>query len=209
MASAAAVVFTLVLVPVVVWADTAGSSTLRLAKAAASAGFILVALSSGGTSQGYGRLVLLALALSWIGDLALTFASARAFRAGLVAFLLGHVAYSLAFGSRGLDALATALAAVVVATIAFAVWRWLAPHVGDMAGPVTAYIVVISLMVVLALGTSAHEMDPRIAAGALLFFVSDLFVAREQFVTRGIENRIIGLPLYYTAQVLLALTAGG
>ncbi|MGI9648041.1 MAG: lysoplasmalogenase family protein, partial [Acidimicrobiia bacterium] len=90
------------------------------------------------------------------------------------------------------------------------VLRWLGPHLSDrMRSPVTAYAVVISLMGVLAIATAADSWDVRIPAGAVLFIVSDLAVARDNFVAPGIQNRLIGLPLYYGGQLLLAWAAGG
>ena len=124
----------------------------------------------------------------------------------LVAFLLGHVAYSLAFGTLGINPLVGAISAVVVAIIAGFVWRWLAPHVGDMTAPVIAYVVVISVMVILAFGAFGDGATWLIPLGATLFFISDLFVARNQFVAPDTVNRMWGLPLYYLAQVLLALS---
>lgn len=206
--TAAAVAFTLIFLGGLLWAEWSDSLALRPIKALASTGFMAVALSSGALSHTYGRIVVLALALSWAGDLLLTYQSRRAFLSGLVAFLLGHVAYSVAFGFRGVDPLAAGIAAVAVGILAVVVWRWLAPHVDDLAGPVVAYLAVISLMVVLAFGTNGEDPSWMITTGAVLFFASDVFIARHQFVARGIENRMIGLPLYYTAQILLALTTG-
>jgi hypothetical protein len=37
---------------------------------------------------------------------------------------------------------------------------------------------------------------------------SDITVARQRFVAAAFANRAVGLPMYYTAQVLLALTIG-
>ena len=42
-----------------------------------------------------------------------------------------------------------------------------------------------------------------------MFVVSDLAVARDNFVTPGFTNRLSGLPLYYGGQLLLAWAAGG
>jgi hypothetical protein len=36
--------------------------------------------------------------------------------------------------------------------------------------------------------------------------VSDLFVARDRFVQPGFVNRLLGLPLYYAAQAMLAIS---
>ncbi|MFW6361887.1 MAG: lysoplasmalogenase family protein, partial [Spirochaetota bacterium] len=41
-----------------------------------------------------------------------------------------------------------------------------------------------------------------------LFFTSDIFVARNKFVADGFINRLLGLPLYYGGQFLLALSIG-
>jgi uncharacterized membrane protein YhhN len=69
---------------------------------------------------------------------------------------------------------------------------------------VIAYCLAISAMLWLALGTA----QPEVRLGALLFYGSDLFVARDRFVAPGAVNRLLGLPLYYAAQVLLALAPG-
>lgn len=42
--------------------------------------------------------------------------------------------------------------------------------------------------------------------GALSFYASDIFVARNQFVIDTFVNRWIGLPLYYLAQFLFAIS---
>jgi hypothetical protein len=47
-----------------------------------------------------------------------------------------------------------------------------------------------------------------ILVGAVLFYVSDIFEAHDRFVTEQFYNRFIGLPLYYTAQFLLAFSVG-
>jgi len=204
-----AVLFTAVFAGALVWAEVTGSVALRWFKMLASTGFIAIALSVGAMSSSYGKIVLAALALSWLGDLLLTFTSRNAFLGGLVAFLLGHVAYSVAFGTLGVNPLVGAIAAAAVAIIAVFVWRWLTPHVGDMAAPVIAYVIVISVMVVLAFGAFGDGATWLIPVGATLFFISDLFVARNQFVAPATVNRMWGLPLYYLAQVLLALSVAG
>lgn len=200
------VLFAAVFTAALVWAEAAVSPALRWFKMLASTGFIAVALSAGALSSSYGKVVLVALVLAWLGDLLFTFASRQAFLGGLVAFLLGQVAYSIAFGTLGVNPVVGAISAIAVAIIAVFVWRWLAPHVGDMAAPVVAYVVVISVMVVLAFGAFGNGAAWLIPVGATLFFVSDLFVARNKFVAPGTVNRVWGLPLYYLAQVLLALS---
>lgn len=204
-----AIVFTAACAAALVWSEVRGSLTVRLFKMLASTGFIAIALSVGGLSNPYGRIVLVALVFSWAGDLLLTFTSRPAFVAGLVAFLLGHVAYSVAFGSLDVDVLAGCIAAIVMALGGLLVWNWLAPHVGDMAGPIVAYLVVITVMVVMAFSAFGAGATILIPVGAVSFYASDIAVARDRFIAPGVANRVWGLPLYYLAQVLLAATAGG
>ncbi len=180
------------------------------AKTAASTGFVGAAIVAGALDTPYGKAVLAALVLSWWGDVFLLGRGRRLFLAGLVSFLLGHVAFGVAFVVRGADPI-FALAAAAAATLpALAAWRWLSGHLeGEKAAmrtPVKAYVTVISVMVALAVGTTAALGDARIPLGAVLFYLSDLAVARDRFVAPGFDNRLWGLPLYYGAQLVLAAT---
>lgn len=199
--------FTCVCVALLLVAERRGARAgVAVAKPLASTGFLAVALAAGATGSGYGRIVLAALALSWIGDVLLIARGASAlFLAGLVAFLLGHVGYVAAFAQRGVDA-AWALAALLAAAfVAAGVLRWLWPHVsGEMRGPVAAYVVVITAMVVLSLGTFGAHGVALIPLGAVCFWISDVAVARERFVVDAFANKLWGLPLYYGGQLLLA-----
>lgn len=186
-----------------------------LSKPLASTGFVALALAAGALTRtgdsSYGLLVLLALVLSWLGDVLLIPRTAPSvFRAGILSFLLGHLAFAAAFASRGLDVTAAATAAAFIVIPAIFTLRWLRPHIPpDMALAVRAYVLVISSMVVCAAGTVALPGDPRILVGAVMFFVSDLAVARERFVAPSFSNQLWGLPLYYGGQLVLASTAGG
>jgi uncharacterized membrane protein YhhN len=82
-----------------------------------------------------------------------------------------------------------------------------------MKGPVLVYILVITAMVACASGVLANPglaLPGRgmVFAGALLFYFSDVFVARDRFVKKAFSNRLAGLPLYYGGQFLLALSLG-
>ena len=172
--------------------------------------FIGAGVASGATSTTWGTIMLVGLVLAAGGDVLLIPKGKRTFLAGLVSFLLGHVAYAIAFGVRGLDLLWTGVAAVVVVAIGIPVLRWLWPHVdGPMRGPVAAYVLVITAMVAVAAGTVGAHGDPRILIGAFGFYLSDLAVARDKFVAPGFSNRAWGLPLYFFSQLLLATTVAG
>ena len=135
--------------------------------------------------------------------------SDAAFKGGLVSFLLGHVVLVVAFAWRGLDPTGLAAAALLSAVAVVLALRWLRPHVPDsFRVPVHAYVAVISLMVVSAAGATAAGAGVAVLVGSLLFYVSDLAVARERFVEKSFSNRAWGLPLYYAATLVLASTAG-
>jgi len=171
----------------------------------------------GGALDGAGPIatwIMLGLVLGAIGDIFLMFDGRGSFLAGLVSFLMGHVAYVVAFHHAvpvGHWADGSLLGvAIAVAIVGAAILRYLWPRLGTMRGPVIAYILVISTMLVggiaVAIRENALSADARMlaAAGAAAFYASDLAVARERFVAKGVWNRIIGLPVYYGAQLLIA-----
>ena len=180
-----------------------------LAKPLASAGFLAVAVSAGALDNVYGRWVLAALLLCFAGDVLLIPRGARgAFSAGLASFLLGHLVFARAFAVLGPDTRVLAAAALAAGVPAVLALRWLRPHLpAALRAAVIAYVVAISVMVVVAVATLPAGADLRIPAGAVLFYLSDLLVARERFVTRGFVNKALGLPLYYGGQLLLAASA--
>jgi len=195
---AAAIALIAALLAVHLWADARGARALRVAgKLGASAAFIAVALARG-VEGALGRGILTGLALSVVGDALLLSSRRSAFLAGLGAFLLAHVAYAVAFAGV---ARPSAVVGLAVAAITGAALRWLWPRLGALRTPVVAYCVVITAMLWLALGIDR----PEIRAGATLFYASDLLVARDRFVRPGFVNRVVGLPLYYAGQLLLAL----
>jgi uncharacterized membrane protein YhhN len=190
------------------WAETNQPTWRRPAKMVASSAFVAVALSLGAWDTGFGRWMLVGLALSWLGDLLLTYRGRPAFLGGLVAFLLAHVAYIVAFVVRAVAA-PPWVAAIVVLVISGFILRGMWPHVDrELRPPVLAYIVTITLMVLSAAATAQAEADWRIPAGAVGFYLSDVAVARDRFVAPGVANRLWGLPLYYGAQLLFAWAAG-
>ena len=182
-------------------------------KGSVSALFILTALIQPHPLPSYYHPILLGLIFGWVGDVCLALPGQRAFRVGLFAFLAGHIFYVWAFaGLTRPEDWASSIQLVLLAVGGGAFW-WLRPHVGRMLVPVTAYLIVITLMLA---GACAVVRNPDlnatggwvILAGALYFYLSDLFVARQRFVTEQYLNRLIGLPLYYVGQFLIAYSVG-
>lgn len=176
-----------------------------LSKPVASVGFVGLGVEAGALTSFPGHVMLVALVLCLLGDLLLIGKSKGAFLAGLVAFLLGHVGYVVVFVLLGLSGPSTGLGALLVVLVGLPVLRWLWPHVkGPMRGPVAAYIAIISAMVACSMGAWGAGASWIVPVGAVLFYLSDICVARNRFVAPGSINRLIGLPLYYAGQLVLA-----
>lgn len=179
-----------------------------LAKFIASTSFVAIAIRCGAWSTTYGRLILLGLTFSWWGDMFLIGQSRLAFLSGLVVFLLAHVAYVSAFVRHGYHRGWVWAAAIPITAVAIAVFTWLQPHIpNELLFPVRAYIVVISLMVIFAIGTRGRGGSLLIVSGAVLFFLSDLSVAALRLVETDYPTYVLGLPFYYAGQVCLALSS--
>lgn len=183
-----------------------------VAKPAASLAFIVQAYVSGALAAGpAGIAVLVALGLSFFGDVCLLSREKPAFLAGIIGFLLGHVAYAAAFLSLGLSSIGVVSALALHVPLGIGLWRWLGPSTGKLKPAVFAYLAVISTMAVFAAGAMVADPQPvRIAlwVAALVFMFSDLCVARDRFVQREFINRAVGLPTYYAAQFAFAVAIG-
>lgn len=174
-------------------------------KLGASSAFVLLALALDATASAYGRWILAALALGWLGDAALLSRRRGAFLAGLGAFLIAHLCFALAFclGAFSVGAFVVALAPAL--GVGIAVGRWLWPHLGpEYRAPVTAYVATILFMCAAAAGYGAATGRWQVLLGAVMFVASDLAVARDRFVARGFFNKVWGSPAYYAAQLILA-----
>jgi uncharacterized membrane protein YhhN len=189
-------------------ADRAGRTRLALiSKSCASLGFVLLGLINCRSGDPFDRLVLAGLLFAAAGDVALALPGERTFLAGVGAFAVGHLAYAAAAAVyvRSDDVPAYALAVFAPSLLAYG---WLYSQLGKMRLPVAVYVLIISLMVVGAI--SLYELKFGAArlflVGALLFYASDLSVARDKFVRDEFVNRLWGLPAYYAAQICIALS---
>ena len=156
--------------------------------------------------EGAPWLLIAALALSAVGDFAISRDGEGWFTAGLASFLLAHIAYVPLFVGigEGLDGWRIAGAALVLihATVTT---RWLWPHLGPMRGPVAAYVLAIAAMGLTAL-TAPPALWP-VLAGAALFIASDTALAAETFVFREAPRRWTApfvWSTYFAGQALIA-----
>jgi len=159
------------------------------------------------------RLLLIAMIFCMAGDVFLALRGEKMFLYGLVSFMLGHLFYAGAFfHAAGLNRW-TVFGLAISLSAGGGVFLWLRSHLGTMKIPVILYILVISGMVAGAgslMAADELKLSGRLLAfvGALSFYLSDVCVARQRFLKTEFVNRLIGLPLYYSGQFLLAFSVG-
>ena len=175
--------------------------------------FIITALVQPHPLSGYFYPLLIGLFFCLGGDVFLALPREKMFLFGLVSFLLGHVFYAIGFFQVAQMNPFTWIGLCICLVLSGGIYFWLRPHLGSMNLPVLFYVIVISIMVVGAwtvIGDSRLAKPGRIMVfiGAVSFYFSDVFVARDRFLKLQFANRLIGLPLYYCGQFLLAFSVG-
>ena len=156
------------------------------------------------------QLVLLALILSWSGDILLMFTEfdSQFFIFGLIAFLLAHVMYTFAFfkfRNRAKSPLMIIVALLIYASVLFMVLK---DGLGEMLIPVLAY-----MMVILTMATSAYLRTDNVGKqsfqfvfiGALLFLISDSILALHKFHKPIILANISIMITYALAQFFIVI----
>jgi uncharacterized membrane protein YhhN len=158
-------------------------------------------------------LLLTALTLSWFGDIILLFADRNEvyFIAGLVAFVLSHIAYILLFNtqikpknSKNKAVFWMGVTAIIMYLIV--IIALLLPNLGDLTIPVFIYALVLSTMLLFAFKGFLMWKKPAnwyILIGAVLFVSSDSLVAFNKFYNPLILSSFIIMITYLIAQYLI------
>lgn len=142
-----------------------------------------------------------ALCFSLVGDIALMLPTDR-FIAGLSAFFVAHVAYSVGMVARGVEGPELVVGIGIAIVVILVLGRRIAFSApGPLRGPVAAYILVISAMVAIAIGTG----EPWIIVGALLFYTSDALIGWTRFVDDFEHGRVAVMVTYHLGQAGLVL----
>ena len=154
----------------------------------------------------------LGLFFSLLGDVILIPPSEKLFLAGLIAFLLTHICYLIGFQQQMLAPSAWSL--VVIVVILLNAVRILRRMVASMRArgmdrlvyPVIVYGLVISLMLYAAMSTiSDHSWNIGaaflVSMGAFLFWLSDLILAWNKFVSPLKIGRLAIVALYQFGQI--------
>lgn len=157
----------------------------------------------------------LGILLSLTGDVLLLWID-RFFLYGLVAFLLAHIAYLIGFNSptSPVSLWGLLLAVIIGLGGARVVRRILSAMLKNgqarMRVPVAVYSAVISLMLLsamLKLTDPAWDASASllVALGAFLFFLSDIVLAWNKFVTPIQNGRMLNIGLYHLGQICLVV----
>jgi uncharacterized membrane protein YhhN len=155
--------------------------------------------------------VWIGIALSLGGDIALLFDANKAFLIGLALFLLAYGTYAVAFITAG-HLTHWLPAFVVVAGISTTqLLRRLWPGAVGMHGPVIAYGVVISAMMVGAWTTNGGALGVTaghlVSVGATLLYISDSSLALDKFSRPIPHVAVLTMGVYWLGQLAIALAA--
>jgi alkenylglycerophosphocholine/alkenylglycerophosphoethanolamine hydrolase len=157
-------------------------------------------------SQGERAFFVIALVLGLAGDIFLMLPD-RYLIPGIVAFLLGHLAYGAGFRFDGFNVFGLIAGLVIAAVTAGFLLRRILRALEEsgrtsLRNPVLAYAIVISLMTVSA--TASGNLVA--AAGGLLFFFSDVIFAWYRFVKPVRWGQPVNIVMYQAGQALLVLS---
>jgi uncharacterized membrane protein YhhN len=164
------------------------------------------ALSGLAFHAGGPALLIVALALSALGDAFLAHEGEAAFLGGLGSFLAAHIAYAVLFivsGPGFADASVPGLLAMVVFGVGMG--TLMVRKAGALALPVAAYVLAISVM-----GLGGVTLGGLVLLGAVLFMASDAILGSEKFLMSEASSlRRLTSPavwvLYYAGQLLITL----
>jgi len=162
----------------------------------------------------FARLVVLGIAFSLAGDVALLSTSKNAFMVGLALFLVAHGSYIAGFlGVAGARPTAfwspqVVVPALTMMVVTISLLRKLWPGVAGLRAPLVLYAAALALMVVSAFAAIGPAgISSSAALGAVCFFIADSSLALDRF-SRPIEKApLLTLGLYWLGQLGIALAA--
>ena len=174
-------------------------------KAAASAGFVWLAISGGMPGQTWARFALAALGLAALGDLVLIGRGKRAFAGGMALFFGAHVAFLTAFLVIGPERPILLAAIIPLGVFALTIRKPItgrAPR--TLAAAVTAYMALLTVSVSTGIASAWTLSSVTLGLGITLVGLSDVAVVRERFIHAAFGNKVVGLSAYYAGQLLIA-----
>ncbi len=182
-----------------------GISNFAWMKMGLASGYLLAAVGLGAPGFRLGRWLLPGFCCAWWGDFFLIGPGNGFFLAGLVAFLLGHVCYCIAYATHGARwGVALISSAVLACPGAVLVWKLWPGIPAGLGAPVIVYLTVITMMVSLSFGCVGRPAGWFLVLGAVLFYLSDMGVSSQAFGGADMGPLKQLVKLYFPGQYVLA-----
>jgi uncharacterized membrane protein YhhN len=149
---------------------------------------------------------------SLLGDVLLMISLDRMFIFGLAAFLFAHVAYVFGFQNELMEVTSWSVLLIVILSVsAVRVMRRIVSAIRTkgqdrLVVPVIVYSTAISVMLYAAMTTIANPAWKTsasffVSVGALLFYISDLILAWNKFVSPIKNGRVLNIAAYHFGQI--------
>jgi len=149
---------------------------------------------------------------SLVGDVLLMISLDRMFMFGLIAFLFAHVAYLFGFQNELMEVNAWSVLLIVILSVsAVRVMRRIVSAIRAkgqtrLANPVIVYSTVITVMLYAAMTTISNpewktSASFFVSVGAFLFYISDIILAWNKFVSPIKNGRILNIAAYHLGQI--------
>jgi len=171
-------------------------------------------LSVSGNYNTFAKLMQVGFFLAWVGDVVLMYEDRNPmyFIFGLLAFLLTHICYIIAFfnsvksSDRASILKSKPMLPAPFVLLGGVIFYMLYPNLGDLTIPVFVYTAVIVTMVIAALNRMERVQQKSfqlIFYGALFFMLSDLLLAANKFLTPIPYAGVLIMGTYIAAQYII------
>lgn len=149
-------------------------------------------------------LMLIAFTFSWLGDVFLMFSGEIFFMLGLGSFLMTHLFYIYVFSSNKGEV--NWSARIFIPILSISVFSLIYNHVEKgLLIPVLVYMLAISTMAITASERKTNMESFRfVFVGAMLFVISDSFLAIEKFAYKIPASTLLVMSTYVLAQYFIA-----
>jgi len=149
---------------------------------------------------------------SLVGDVLLMISLDRMFIFGLVAFLFAHISYLIGFQNELATVTAWSFLLIIILSVSAVrvirriVSSILAKGQTRLVNPVILYSIVVTVMLYAAMTTISNptwstSASFYVSVGAFLFYISDLILAWNKFVTPIKNGRVLNIAAYHLGQI--------
>ncbi len=157
-------------------------------------------------------IIYIGLFTSFLGDLFLIYPGKGFFLAGMAAFFITHICYTIFFlkanNVKFIKATEFVITAILITIVAVKLLDFLKPYLGELALPVKIYMAAICIMTATAANLIGDKKLKNLGItyflpGALLFVLSDSVLAINMFLYKDTILNIVVMLSYGYAQCLI------